>query len=210
MINAKEMCKDIGRSIPDGATPVLRGNRIFFLHPFWRFDPITLTIMAVSAVGTAMKVKSTLQQGKDAEKIANARAAIDIKNAEATRKASVEKARIQKERGRRLIEEQKSAAAAGGIRINVGAPLVIEKETQEDITKDIGFGLETGRAESDAFRSSAALEIAQGKAARKQSKYNALSQGLIGFGSLAFGASKAGLFAKKPTVYGFGKGMTAP
>ena len=206
----KEILKDIGRSIPDGATPVLRGNRIFFLHPFKRFDPITLTIMAVGAVGTAMQVKSTLQQGKDAEKTGKARAAIDIQNAEATRKASVEKARIQKERGRRLIEEQKSSAAAGGIRINVDSPLVIEAETQANITKDIGFGLETGRAESDAFRASAALEIAQGKAARKQSKYKALSQGLMGVSGLVSGASSAGLFTKKPTIYGFGEGMTAP
>ena len=153
----------------------------------------TLALAGIAA-GTALQVQGTLEEGKQAEEIAKARADIDIANAEATRKASVEKAKIKGERGRKLIETQKSAAAAGGIRINVGSPLVIEAQTRADIAKDIGFSLETGRVEEQIFRSSAALEIAQGKALKKKSKFDALAQGLQGFGSVAtLGIPKPGV-----------------
>ncbi len=169
----------------------------------------TLALAAIG-IGTGLQISGTLrqgdiaeQQGRDAQKIAEARADIDIQNAEAARAAAVEEARIEKEKGRRLIATQKGQAAAGGIRINVGAPLVIEAQTRADITKDIGFILETGRAEEDFFRSSAALELAtgrvalrQGKEAKKQSRVSALTQGLMGFGTIAMMGSTS--FSKTP------------
>ena len=60
---------------------------------------------------------------------------MDEQNAVAVREASVEKARIEGERGRRLLATQKVTAAAGNIRINVGSPLVIEAETRANIEK---------------------------------------------------------------------------
>jgi len=157
-----------------------------------------MSILALAAIGggTGMQVAGTLKEGKQAEKIAEARAAIDLKNAEATRKTSVEEAKIRGERGRRLLAEQQGAAAAGNIRINVGSPLVIAAQTRADIAKDIGFGLERGRAQSDFYRSQAALEIATGKAARKKSKWDAISQGIGGFGSMAFMGTQGGMWGK--------------
>lgn len=156
-----------------------------------RYDPLTIAI-AATAIGTGVQIAGTLKQGKDAEKLSKQRAAIDIKNAEATRKASVEKARIKADQGHRLRETQKSSAAASGIRINAGSPLVIEAHTRDIISKDVGYILEAGRVESDAFRSSAAIEIAQGKAIKKQSRFRALSQGIMGIGSIAFMGSQLG------------------
>ena len=153
--------------------------------------PETLALTA-TAVGVGAQISGTLQQGRQAEKIAEARAAIDLQKADAIRKASVEEAKIKTERGKRLIELQKSQAAVGNIRINVGAPLVIEAETQDLIAQEIGFVLETGRAESDFFRSSAALEIAQGKALKRRSKFDAIRRGLTGFGSIAFMGTQGG------------------
>ena len=144
------------------------------------------TLVALTAGGTAMQVAGTLQQGKESEKIAKARAQVDEQNAVAVREASVEKARIQGERGRRELATQKGIAAAGNIRINVGSPLVIETETRADIAKDIGFGLEAGRAESRGLLQSAAFERALGKSARKKSKFDALSSGLMGAASIAY------------------------
>jgi hypothetical protein len=148
------------------------------------------TLLAVTAAGTALQATSTIQQGKQAEQIANVRADVDEQNAVAVRDASVEKAKIQGERGRRLLAEQKGAAAASGIRINVGSPLVIEAETKANIAKDIGFGLESGRVESESLINSATLERAIGKTKRKQSKFKALSQGLLGAASIGLAASK--------------------
>ena len=159
----------------------------------------TLAIAAMAG-GTVMGMQATRQEGKDAMNIAEQRAAIDMANAEATRKASVTEAQIRGEKGRRLLATQKSQAGAGNIRINVGAPLVIEEETRQLIAQDIGYVLERGRTESAAFRSSAALEIATGKAARKQAKQSALAQGLMGFGSMAFMGSQAGMFGETGTL----------
>jgi len=176
---------------------VERNGKTFFLHWKYRFDPI-ITPLAVGGMiaGTTMGITGTLQAGKEAEQIAEQRAAIDIKSAEAARRASVEEAKIRKEQGRRLIERQKGMAAAAGIRLNVGAPLVIEAQTEADIAKDIGFILERGREEAGYYRSRAGLEIATGKAARRKSKWDAISQGLTGFGSFAMMGTEAGWWGK--------------
>lgn len=176
------------RHIPSDVEIVERNGYIFFRHPRRCYDPLTLASIAFG-VGTVAQIGGTLQQGKDANEIAKARAAVDIENAEAVDKAADEEAKIRRERGRRLIEEQKSEFAAGGVRINVGAPLVIEAETNAAVTRDIGFALKRGRAESAAFKASAALEIAGGKAAKKRSRQRALAQGILGFGSIAFMAA---------------------
>lgn len=191
------------RHIPDDVEIVERNGFVFFAHPKYRYDPI-ITPLAIGAVaaGTATSVAGTLRQGRQAEKIGKARAAIDIQNAEKVERARIEKARILKERGRELIEEQKSAVAAGNIRINVGAPLVIEAETRRDISKDIGFVLEEGREEAGFFRSRAGLELATGKALKKKSKFAAISQGLLGFGSIAFLGVESGLFSRAATTPG--------
>jgi len=159
----------------------------------------TLAIGA-AGVGTIIQTQATLQEGKTAQNIAEQRAAIDIANAEQTRKATVANAQIRAERGRRFLATQTSQAAAGNVRINVGSPLVIEEETQKKIAQDIGYVLETGRTESNALRSNAALETAQGRAIKRQKKQSALAQGLAGFGSIATLGKRAGLFGKKPGV----------
>ena len=149
----------------------------------------TLALLATTA-GTASQITSTIQEGRIAKEIGDQRAAIDEQNAVAVREASVEKAKIQGERGRRTLATQKASAAASNIRINVGSPLVIEAETKANIAKDIGFGLKSGRVESDAFRSSAALERSAGKRAKKQSKFSALALGIQGAGTIAFMGSQ--------------------
>ncbi|MDD5328041.1 MAG: hypothetical protein PHY02_09570 [Phycisphaerae bacterium] len=179
-------------------------------------------------VGTGLSIMGQIQEGKEAEEqgkrmkaLAQARAAIDIENAEAARERSVEEAKIKSERGTKLLARQKAAFAAGNVLTNVGSPLVLEAETKRDIAKDIGFILETGRGESDAYRSQAEYELAygdimekQGKKARKQSKWDALATGLGGFGSMAymgyqggyFGGSKSGTGSQRPATGPMSKG----
>jgi hypothetical protein len=170
-----------------------KNGRLWKLSAFRRYDPITLTLLIT---GTALKVSSTIQQGKDAQTIANQRAAVDEQNAEAVREASVEKAKIQGERRQRLIATQKATAAAGNIRINVGSPLVIETETRDSIAKDIGFSLKAGRVETESLLQSSKLERAIGESQKKQSVFNAASQVLLGAGSIALAGSR---LPKKPT-----------
>lgn len=155
--------------------------------------PLALTGMAA---GTGLGIAGTLEQGRQVEKIAKQRAAIDIANAEAARRVSVEKAEIKRERGQRLLAQQKGAAAAGNIRLNVGVPLVIETQTRADIAEDIGFILERGTEEEGFYRSRAAVERATGKVAKRRSKWAAITQGLMGFGSIAMMGTKAGWFKR--------------
>lgn len=177
---------------------VEKNGKIFLLHWKYRFDPLTLAAGA-SVAGTAVSVAGTLKQGKQAEEIAEERAAIDIRNAEAVREASIEAAKIKGERGRRLLATQTSQAAAGGIRVNVGSPLVIAAETRAAIAKDIGFGLQRAGVEEEGLLSRADIERRTGKQIRKRSAFSAISQGLTGFGSIAFMAKDAGIFKKTPT-----------
>ncbi len=195
-----------GRYVPDDVQLVERNGYIFFAHPRIRYDPITLLV--VGAVGTAVGIGQTLQQGKRQEKIAKARAQIDLNNAEAVRRASVEEATIEKERSVRSRAAAKASAAAGGIRINEGLPLLIDTQIAAATAKDIGFILERGRVEEGAFRSSAAIEIARGKSLRRKSKFDALSQGLLGFGTLGLAASGAGLFSTNVNPAGTFKATT--
>lgn len=176
------------RYIPDDVTVVERNGRIWFMHPFRRYDPVTLTLLVVGGIG--LQVASTIQQGKDAEKIAAARAQVDIDDAKAVREQSIEEARIKQKKGRRLLATQKSLAAAGGIRINVGSPLVIEAETKDNIARDVGFILERGRTGQRSLLQSAAIEKAIGKSKKRASVFDAIGQSLVGVGSIAFMGSR--------------------
>ncbi len=177
---------------------VERNGRIWRLHWKNRYDPITLLV--AGAVSTAVGVGQTLQEGRQAEKIAKARAQIDLEDAKAARRSSVEEATIEKERSVRARATAKAAAAAGGIQVNVGLPLVIDTQIAAATAKDIGFILERGRVTERAFLSSAALEIAQGKALKRKSKFDALRLGLLGGASLGLSASQAGLFSKSTNI----------
>lgn len=124
-----------------------------------------------------VKIGGALGRGRQAEEIAEQRAAIDAANAVAARETVVERVRILAERGERLKARQKGQFISGGIRTNVGVPLLVEAQTRADIAKDIGFSLDVGRAEAGRFRSSAAIEKRIGKFKRKQSKWQAIGVG---------------------------------
>ncbi len=155
------------------------------------------TLLIASAIGTGIQVAGQLKQGKQAEKLAEQKAAIELQNADAVRKAAVEETRIEQENLQRLLATQKSQAAAGGIRINVGSPLLIETETKNIAAKNMGFILERGLVEEMQFRDLAAISIAQGKQARKKSVFDALGTAITGFGSIAFLGIEGGIFGKK-------------
>lgn len=151
-------------------------------------------MLGLMAAGTTMSIMGQLQQGKQTQNIANARAKIDMANAEAARKAATEKASIQEEEGRKLLAKQKSEFIANGVLSNVGSPLVVAAQTKEDLSKDIGFTLEAGETEADYDTSMAGIEKAQGRQARQNSVWGAVSTGISGFGSLAMMGYASGAF----------------
>ena len=136
-----------------------------------------LTEKNLDIIATGVRIGGILQRGQTAEDIAAQRAAIDRANAEAVRKASVERAKILTERGRRLKARQKSQFITKGIRTNVGVPLLVETQTRADITADIGFSLDVGRVEAGRFLTSAQIEKDIGKFRKKRSKFEAIGVG---------------------------------
>lgn len=150
--------------------------------------------MAFMAAGTTMGVMSTLQEGKDVQKLANARALVDIENAKAVERRAREAASIKAEQGRKFLASQKAAFAAGNVRVDIGSPLVIEAQTRADILKDMGYILEEGEMQKAAYLNQASYERAYGKAKRRQSKWDAISSGLMGFGKLGMLGADQGWF----------------
>ncbi len=118
-----------------------------------------------------------LKRGRESQEIAEQRAAIDAANALAVRETTVERAKILAERGERLKARQKAQFISGGIRTNVGVPLLVEAQTRADIAKDIGFSLDVGRAETGRFLASAEREKRIGKFKRKRSIWDAVGVG---------------------------------
>lgn len=147
---------------------------------------------------TAEIAKQREQMALQAEDIAAQRAAIDRKNAIAVRTAAVERAKILAEYGEKLRARQTAGFISGNIKTNVGVPLLVETQTRADIARDMGFDLETGRAETRRFETSALLEERIGKTtargyrleakrlrrAAKRSKWEAI--GVMAGSSLAY------------------------
>jgi len=144
--------------------------------------------------GTVMQMRAISQQGKMAQDLANARAEQERKRAEMVKKEAEEKARILEEKKRRLIASQKVGFAASNVRINIGAPLIIEAQTKLDAAKDKGYILERGRETAELYEMRATYETAYGEMAREQAKWQSLSTGLLGFGRAGMASWESGLF----------------
>lgn len=156
---------------------------------------VTAASVAAMAAGTGMGVMGKIQEGKDAEKIGNYNAKVDAMNADYARENATETAKIQAEKGRRLMASQTANFAASGVKINEGAPLVIAAQTQADLTKDIGFTLNQGEQQYSNYMSQSALDKTTGKMKKKQSYWDAGETGLSGFGNLAYMGYKGGNLA---------------
>ena len=123
------------RHIPDDVLVIERNGRIFLAHPFRRYDVAAIfggkktaqtetgkkanqggffegLAQGGEIFGTVMQIQGTLAEGEEAERLAQERAAIDIRNAEAVREAAEEEAVIRGERGRRLLATITSQTAA--------------------------------------------------------------------------------------------------
>jgi hypothetical protein len=168
-------------------------GRIFCLHWKNRHDPVTIGMVAMGA-GTAISAIGTLKQGKMAAEIGKQREQVDRMKGDQAWENSRVKAEILAEKRDRLIASQKNQAAAGGIRINQGVPLVIEEETERIIGQDITSILNQGRQQKTALYHSGAMEAAVGRNARTQSRWSAVGTGLQGAGSMAWMGYSGGMF----------------
>ena len=170
-------------------------------QPFWesvhrRYDPVSITLIAVAATAGGIAAYSSYQQGKEEEELAKQRAAIDQENALMAEQEAADQARIEEEKGQKLLSRQRVMWAASGVRSNVGAPLVVEAETMRDISVEKGFILKRGQNMARNYRMQAAYEKAYGKSQKRQSNWAMMST-LMGAGAqIGSQMYDAGLFSR--------------
>ena len=183
-------------------------GRLFCLHWKNRHDPTMMAMVSMGAMatGTTVNVIGTLKQGKMAAKIGKQREQVDRMKGDQAWENSRVQSEILAEKRERLIASQKNQAAAGGIRINQGVPLVIEEETERIIGQDITSILNQGRQQKSALYHSGAMEAALGRNARTQSRWNAAGIGIQGATSLAWMGYDAGFWGSGG---GGGRGRSA-
>lgn len=150
--------------------------------------------MALTGIGTLMQVGGALKQGKMAEKIGKQRAAVDEMRAKQVFENARTEAEIVGEKRNRLIEQNKSQAAASGVSILSPTVDAIEQEVRRTMGLDISSILNKGRQAKTDYLQSAEYERAIGKAKRKQSIWDAIGTGVSGAGSIALMGYDAGIW----------------
>ncbi len=202
-----------------------RNSRVYQLHWKYRFGPLAVALPALSGTvasaaipavaaaavpaatssllptlaigaavgGTAMGISGTLQQGRTAEELGKARAEADRANAIAAEETAFERAKLVKQESKRLIKTGQAKSFASGTK---GLPTSVIADIRAEAAKDISFIMKGGRTTGSFLRHRAAFSEASGKAARKQSVWSGISQGISGFGSIAMMGKQAGWFNK--------------
>ena len=166
----------------------------------YRFDPITLLIIAgvaVSTVGIVQQGKAAEAQGKSEADILAFNAAQKEKDAEAEREAA-RKAGIKFEReGERLLGTQRVQLARGGVLATEGTPALLLEETAQELEEERIEILKGGFAraefrESEAFglRFQGASARARGRNLKRGSQYAAGGTLLTGLGAAGFARSQ--------------------
>lgn len=176
-----------------------RNGRAYKLHWKYRFDPATLALVTTVGVaaGTGMKVYGHIKEGQQAEDVGKTQADVYRMNADYAKRNAIEQAKIEAERGRRVVAAQKAGFAASGVKSNIGVPLLVEAQTRADIAKDMTFTINRGEQEYSLYRSQADISEKVGKNAKRNSYWSAAASGLQGFGSLAYMGYEDPEFFKK-------------
>jgi len=143
------------------------------------------TAIAGTAVSAGMGYMAQKQAGEDAKAASEAEAANLQIQAENARLAAEEQAKNKQEEGRHFLATQQAEAAAGNIKINVGAPLVIAADTRNILAREKGYILKRGRDEAASLNYQARMALAVGKNAKRNANMGAIATGVGGVGSAA-------------------------
>lgn len=139
-------------------------------------DPVTMLVTAgVQAVGQ-------IQQGKAAQRQANAAAAEDEYQAAIERSnAQAEAANIRRA-GARQRGDTLSSIAAAGVKIGEGSALDAERQVMEEAARDEYMTILTGERRSSAFQREAEARRQAGRDARRSANIGAFTS-LLSAGS---------------------------
>lgn len=169
-------------------------------------DPITLAVSAMAA-GSVLQAGSSIVQGEQEQKLANARAEMTDRQAAQERDAAVAQAEKFRRAGKRQASAADAAYAASGVSVGVGSPVRINEEIQRDAEEDAYMNILTGKRRGDTLETESRLSRQAGRNAKAAGNMGAVSSLLSGAGSIAgaWGGGGGSSF----TNAGGGKAITA-
>lgn len=176
--------------------------QVDFEHPFRRFDPVTIAIVAgtgAMAYGQYQSGKAAEAQGKAEQEIANYNAKLKEREAAAELERSrAEALRFEKE-GEALLGTQKAKIAKGGVLATEGTPALLLEQTEMELEADRMSILEEGflrksfmESEAEGLRFSGRAAKARGKNLMSAARFKAAGTLLTGFGSAYKGIGGGG------------------
>ncbi len=96
----------------------------------YRFDPITITFIALAATAATLSVVAAQEQADTNKKLADYNAKVAAQEAEAKRRAGAAQVDLLQERKERMLASSRASTAKSGI-TSAGAPLLVDIETAE-------------------------------------------------------------------------------
>ncbi|MCK5611576.1 hypothetical protein KAR91_57425 [Candidatus Pacearchaeota archaeon] len=169
------------RRIPDGAKAVVRGNHIFFVHPFKRFDPVSL---AIAGTGLALSYKQTLEEGKEADRLAEEQQRQINRQAESVQDVGEDVSREKRKEAKRFQASQIAQMAANGGAIT-GSNLGLLASTSREFEADALVISRNFGVRAMELRNKGALVRHQGRLARRSARIRGAANLGIGIGTLA-------------------------
>lgn len=189
----------------------------FIRKPYWmsdaevwryRFDPVTLAIIAVSvggglqAAGQIREGRAARAQGRTEQDIANRNALLAERQAEAEQQAAIATARQQEREGKALKGRVIAAQAVSGTEIGRGTNLAKIVKFAEDLEADRLNILREGALSASQRRSQAGILRVQGEAAKRRGKAAARAKNLAAAGTILTTIGTAGALAGGPNPTG--------
>lgn len=164
----------------------------------FRFDPITLAIVAIS-VGGGLQALSMVQQGRAAREAGETQEAIAARNAllaerqaEAEQQAAVAEAKRQREEGEELLARQRALFAKGRVEISRGTPLAVVVDTAKKLEADRLNILREGAISAAQRKGQAEVLRLQGKAAKRRGRAAGRGAMLAAGGTILTSVGQAG------------------
>ena len=153
-------------------------------------------VAAVMVVGTGISVYGQMEAGKNANKVAQRNAEIQLRDAEIAQRNSEFNAKIKEKeddaRRRKIASDQ----GASGTVVNDGTNLLVlaEQEFIDDLNADlIRRG---GKNQADSLRANAAITSFSGKAQQSAANTGALGSLFTGLGSAAMAGTSVNKASK--------------
>lgn len=172
-------------------------------------DPVTATIIALSATGVGVAAYGQYQAGRAAEQQAKAEAAWNAYNAqvarreeEAEQQAAAFEAQQQARQAEQISARLRARRGKAGITME-GSPLLVAEDTAAQLALENAMIRMTGARKAARWRSQSILDIsmasaakARGAAARQTGMYRAGGTLLSGAGQVGFMGYEMGLWGQ--------------